>query len=75
LKYLPYPKGRVTDLSELEDLSNVSCLVMQNPNYYGFLENMTQASALIHKAGGLFVAAVDPLSLGVLKSHMNTELM
>jgi len=64
---LPQKEG-VTDLSELEDLSNVSCLVMQNPNYYGFLENMTQASALIHKAGGLFVAAVDPLSLGVLKS-------
>jgi len=27
---LPQKEG-VTDLSELEDLSNVSCLVMQNP--------------------------------------------
>jgi glycine dehydrogenase subunit 1 len=64
---LPQKEG-LTDLSELEDLSNVSCLVMQNPNYYGFLESVNQASELIHKTGGLFVAAVDPLSLGILKS-------
>ena len=64
---LPQKEG-ITDLSPLEDLADVSCLVMQNPNYYGFLEDMNTASQLVHKAGGLFVAAVDPISLGVLRS-------
>ena len=39
---------------------------MQHPNFYGHLEPVREASEAVHAAGGLFVVAVDPLSLGLL---------
>ncbi len=40
--------------------------VAAQPNFYGCLEPMAEHGEAIHAAGGLFVAVVEPVSLGVL---------
>jgi glycine dehydrogenase subunit 1 len=42
-------------------------VLVQQPNFYGCLEEMAQLAEVTHRAGALFVAAVDPISLGILK--------
>jgi glycine dehydrogenase subunit 1 len=58
-----------TDLDALEKLldDNTAAVLLGHPNYFGCLENPDEASRLAHDHGALFVAAVDPISLGVLK--------
>lgn len=48
--------------------AGVACVVAQQPNYLGYLEDMAGLSAAAHAAGALMVAAVDPLSLAVLSA-------
>ncbi len=68
LQDIPSVNG-VTDLEALgkamrEDVAGV---VLQQPNVFGALEPMAQASALTHRFGGLFIASVYPVSLGLLQ--------
>ncbi|MHB8620412.1 MAG: aminomethyl-transferring glycine dehydrogenase subunit GcvPA [Chloroflexota bacterium] len=58
----PHPTPR------LPDLSGACCLIAQNPNFFGHLEDMERLAGAAHAAGALFVASVDPISLGLLKS-------
>jgi len=44
-----------------------ACVLLQHPNFFGCLEDMERAAAAAHDAGALLVAAVDPISLGLLK--------
>ncbi|MBW7917525.1 MAG: aminomethyl-transferring glycine dehydrogenase subunit GcvPA [Trueperaceae bacterium] len=46
--------------------ADVACVVAQQPNFLGYLEDMASLTAAAHAAGALMVAAVDPLSLAVL---------
>ena len=66
---LPAAEGR-TDYSGLESLvdDRAACLVMAQPNFFGYLEEIEKAEQAIHKAGGLFVLVFDPISLGLLKT-------
>ena len=68
LQEIPTVNG-VTDLEALGKAlrDDVACLIMQQPNVFGCLEPMAQASQLAHRFGGLFVASVYPISLGVLQ--------
>jgi len=65
---VPAPEGAV-DLAALDERlgSDVAGLLMQHPNFYGHLEPMQEAADAVHAAGGLLVAAVDPISLGLLE--------
>ncbi len=47
---------------------DVACVVVQQPNFYGIIENITQVEQLVHENKSLLIMAVDPISLGVLKS-------
>ncbi|MDI6600714.1 MAG: aminomethyl-transferring glycine dehydrogenase subunit GcvPA [Thermoanaerobacteraceae bacterium] len=59
----------VTDIEDLKTkLKDVDGLIVQNPNFFGCLEDMEALSSLIHDAGGLFITVADPISLGVLKA-------
>ncbi len=53
-----------TVLPDMDD--GVACLVAQQPNYLGYVEDMSALTEGAHAAGALMVAAVDPLSLAVL---------
>jgi glycine dehydrogenase subunit 1 len=44
----------------------VAAVIVQNPNYLGYLEAMPAMAEAAHAAGALLIAAVDPLSLAVL---------
>ena len=60
-----------TDLAALEALlgesdAPVAGVLLGQPNFYGLLEPMAEASRLAHAAGALFVAVVEPVSLAVL---------
>jgi len=65
---IPHVDG-TTDLTALRAALNddVAAVLMQQPNVFGCLEPMEQASELTHRVGGLFVASVYPISLGLVK--------
>jgi glycine dehydrogenase subunit 1 len=46
---------------------HVAALIVQNPNHLGYLEAMPAMAEVAHAAGALLIAAVDPLSLAVLR--------
>ncbi len=68
IQQLPTVNG-VTDLEALSKAmkEDVACVILQQPNVFGCLEPMAQAAQLTHHAGGLFVASVYPVSLGLLQ--------
>jgi glycine dehydrogenase subunit 1 len=60
-----------TDLEVLARLlaeadAPVGGVLVAQPDFYGLLEPMAEASRLAHDAGALFVAVVEPVSLAVL---------
>ena len=62
-------EGITTDFGSLSKVvgENTACVIVQNPNFFGALESMTEAEALAHSNGALFVVSYDPISLGLLK--------
>lgn len=65
------PAAGTTDLAALERLladpdRPVGGVILAQPSFLGLLEPMAEASRLAHAAGALFVAVVEPVSLGVL---------
>lgn len=68
---LPTSADGTTDLAALErELADVTRpvagVLLSQPNAFGVLEPMADASRLAHAAGALFVAVVEPVSLAVL---------
>lgn len=59
----------VTDAGKLKDLvdGETSCVCIQQPNFYGFLESAAAIEKIVHGPGALFISVVDPISLGVVK--------
>jgi len=59
-----------TDTEILESYidSDTACVIAQNPNYFGCIENMASFGTKIHNNKGLFIAVVDPISLALLVS-------
>ncbi|HPT83088.1 MAG TPA: aminomethyl-transferring glycine dehydrogenase subunit GcvPA [Limnochordia bacterium] len=71
IHFLPQdPQTGTVNLEEAEDLpwAEAACVVVQQPNFFGLLENVAALESRIHGHGGLLVMAVDPISLSLLKS-------
>ena len=47
---------------------DTAAVVIQHPNFYGNLEEISKLEAAIHQQKGLLIMIVDPISLGILKS-------
>ncbi len=45
-----------------------AAVVLQHPNFYGNLEEISRIEQAVHEHKGLFIMIVDPISLGILKS-------
>ncbi|MDR1636172.1 MAG: aminomethyl-transferring glycine dehydrogenase subunit GcvPA [Treponema sp.] len=45
-----------------------ACIYLQSPNFFGLIEDIPQFAGIIHAAGALLVAGVNPISLGILES-------
>ena len=57
--------GSISALKELVG-DTVAAVVVQQPNFYGSLEDVEAIGAIAHENGALFVVSADPHSLGVL---------
>jgi glycine dehydrogenase subunit 1 len=62
---LPFEEG-ATNYSDVPD--DVSGVFVQNPNFYGIVEDVEAASNAAHGVDALAVAVCDPISLAVLES-------
>lgn len=63
------PKTGQTDEAALREASrNAACVIAQNPNYLGVIEDMHAISESAHSDGGLMVAVVNPVTLAVLET-------
>lgn len=62
------PEG-ITDVSLLEKVidDNTAAVLVQNPNFFGCIEDMETISTITHRHDTLFIACVNPISLGILK--------
>jgi glycine dehydrogenase subunit 1 len=62
------PNG-VLDPKELNAAvsDQTACVVVQQPNFFGCIEDAAALAGIAHNAGALVVAAFDPISLGLLK--------
>jgi glycine dehydrogenase subunit 1 len=63
------PDGR-TDLDALADAltGDSAAVVVQNPNFFGLVEEMDRAFELAHGAGALAIAVADPIAAALLRS-------
>ncbi|HTB22435.1 MAG TPA: aminomethyl-transferring glycine dehydrogenase subunit GcvPA [bacterium] len=59
-----------SDLAALKALVNdaTAALVLANPNFFGVIEDGTPFAEIAHAVGALFIMAVEPVSLALLKS-------
>ncbi len=60
----------VTDIDKLKAAlgDDTAGVIVQNPNFFGIIEDMTEIEKLTHDNKSLLINYVDPISLGVLKS-------
>lgn len=65
---VPTPNG-TADLSAIESAvdDQTACVVVQSPNFFGCLEDVTAIAHIAHRHGALAIQSFDPISLGVLK--------
>jgi glycine dehydrogenase subunit 1 len=68
LDTIPTPHGIVapSSLSAAID-AQTACVVVQQPNFFGCIEEANALAKIAHEAGALVVAVFDPISLGLLK--------
>lgn len=67
---VPFTPVGTADLKQAKGLlsDKTACLVVQNPNFFGVVEDLTELAAAAHAVGALLVVAVpEPVSLGILK--------
>ncbi len=69
LRVVPMKDGK-TDLEALRAMltPEIASFCVQQPNFYGQLEDAETLGALAHEAGAMFVMGANPISLGILKS-------
>ncbi|MDD4571196.1 MAG: aminomethyl-transferring glycine dehydrogenase subunit GcvPA [Clostridia bacterium] len=62
--------GGVTDIEALEKMadSTVSCVYMQQPNYYGIIEDAEKIGEISHSAGAKYIMGVNPIAVTIIKT-------
>lgn len=65
---IPLREGQ-TDTARLEELAgeDTAALLVQQPNFFGLLEEMDDIAGLLHGRGALLVVSVDPIALPLVK--------
>ena len=67
-----YAAGRklAVDVMEPRDVAlsaEHACLMVQQPNFFGYLEDVTALAEKARAAGALYIVAADPISLGLFR--------
>jgi glycine dehydrogenase subunit 1 len=75
LKLIELPYDRKSGLTTLDPersrgghWTSSACVILQQPNFFGNIENVSGLADKIHAAGALFIVSADPISLGLLKA-------
>lgn len=65
---VPHADG-VTDVDRLDQLADAetAAVIVQTPNFFGNLEDLSAIEPIAHRHKGLFVVSANPLSLGILE--------
>ena len=60
----------VTDTLRLKELvdHNTAGVIVQNPNFFGIIEDMREVEYITHASKALLIMSVDPISLAILKT-------
>ncbi|MBQ4181171.1 MAG: aminomethyl-transferring glycine dehydrogenase subunit GcvPA, partial [Firmicutes bacterium] len=63
-------KGGKTDPEALREMltDDVAGFYLQQPNFYGQIEDAEELGAMAHEAGAMFIMGVNPISLGIMKT-------
>jgi glycine dehydrogenase subunit 1 len=63
-------KNYVTDPNALDEklTSQTAAVILQSPNFYGYVENAPAAAEKAHQAEALFIQGFDPISLAILRA-------
>lgn len=69
LTVIPEKDGK-TDLCALTAALNdeSACFYLQQPNYYGLMEDAAATGEIVHAAGAKFVMGVDPIACALMKT-------
>jgi glycine dehydrogenase subunit 1 len=59
-----------TDIEKLKAELNkeIAAVVIQTPNFFGIIEELTEVEKLVHQNKSLLIVSCDPISLGILKN-------
>ncbi|HEX5734999.1 MAG TPA: aminomethyl-transferring glycine dehydrogenase subunit GcvPA [Blastocatellia bacterium] len=69
IDYAPHTEAGTIDPASLQIDKTTAAVVVQSPNFFGSIEDLTMLAEAAHQAGALLVVAItEPMSLGVLKS-------
>jgi len=55
------------ELDSVSLSSGYACLIVQQPNFFGYFEDMRACTQKAHDIGALLIVIVDPISLGMFK--------
>ena len=63
-------KNGVTDIEALKNLVDdmTAGFYVQQPNYYGLIEDAEELGQIVHEGGAKYVMGVNPISLGIMKT-------
>lgn len=65
---LPDGTADLEALSEaMKNSDNITAVVVQNPNYYGNIEEVFEIEKIAHSKDALFIVVVEPISLGMIE--------
>ncbi|MDE0224656.1 MAG: aminomethyl-transferring glycine dehydrogenase subunit GcvPA [Gammaproteobacteria bacterium] len=69
ISQLPHGDNGLADPGLLKDLAEPpAAVVVQQPNFFGLLEDVDPVTDQAHECGALTIACVNPLTLGLLKA-------
>ncbi len=66
-KIIPIASNGLIDMSTLDGVSEVTAVVVQQPNFFGLLEDVDALTDWASGRGAFTIAVVNPLSLALLK--------
>jgi glycine dehydrogenase subunit 1 len=67
---IPFDERGTTDVNALKQAlsNNISCVVMQSPNFFGIVEDLSEYERLIHESNALLITTfTEPIAYGILK--------
>ena len=50
------------------EIGEPACLIVQQPNFFGYMEDVERLAELAHSNGALLIVSADPVSLGMFKA-------